>query len=300
MTVSSPVPATRTRAATIQMDPAKKYGIAIIANDKVVHWLLPFLESYLATSAQIPLYLIPYDKNIEKTRRIADLYGVTFSDIDCRELDALSKRLYPFSLGKRFRLRKLLSLALPLDEVLHLDVDVIIFRDLRLMFGHLDPGTVDFIVIAKTLDYVYNSRHIDYDYLRGATLFNDGFFVTSNKILTVQDFYDTMKQSEDVFHKVRQRGGLYAQPLTNFVTHHKRLKIVPAFDRVWYASGESYHKAENVTFTETGPVDHEGNDIYFCHWAGVTGAPHGGVFDPAWQRYADRAARRLSEAGLVL
>lgn len=291
------------RAATTQA-PAfageKKYGIAIVANDKVVHWLLPFLESYLATNASIPLYLIPYDDNTNKTRKIAELYGVTMADIDCRELDALSKRLYPFSLGKRFRLRKLLSLALPLDEVIHLDCDIILFRDLRVLLGQIDPGETDFIVVTQTLDYVYNKKHLEYDYLRDAPLFNDGFFITSNKILTVQDFYDAMREDERVFHKVRQRGGLYAQPLTNFVTHRKRLKIKPIFKLIGHASGESYHKAEGITFDDAGPLDSVGGEIYFCHWPGVTGVPRGGAFDGAWQIYADKAAKRVIDAGLTL
>jgi hypothetical protein len=280
--------------------PGKKYGMAIVANDKVIHWLLPFLESYLATNASIPLYIIPYDGNHAKTTKVAALYGATIADIDCRELDALSKRLYPFSLGKRFRLRKLLSLALPVDEVIHLDCDIVLFRDLRPFLGLLKPGETDFIIITKTLDYVYNSKHVDYDYLHNASLFNDGFFITSNKILTVQDFYDAMKQDEGVFHKVRQRGGLYAQPLTNFVTHRKRLKIRPLVELVPGTSGESYHKATGVTFDKGGPYDSDGRRIYFCHWPGVTRAPRDGAFDAAWWDFADRAARRVAAAGLIL
>jgi hypothetical protein len=276
------------------------YGAAIVANDKVIHWLLPFLESYQATNAALPLYIIPYDDNYARTKEIAALYGASIADVDCRELDALSKRLYPFSLGKRFRLRKLLSLSLPFDEVVHLDCDIVVFRNLQPMLGHLEPGVTDFIVITKTLDYVYNKRQVDYDYLRDVVLFNDGFFITSNKILTIQDFYDAMKEDERTFHRVRQRGGLYAQPLTNFVTHRKRLKIKPVFDVIDDVSGESYHKAEGITFDATGPYDADGKPIYFCHWAGVTGAPSGGLFDPAWKDFSDRAKRRLAAAGLVL
>lgn len=293
--LSTPAPVAAEDGAT-----GKAYGIAIVANDKVLHWLLPFLESYIETNASIPLYLIPYDDNIARTRKVAQLYGVTVVDLDCRELDALSKRLYPFSLGKRFRLRKLLSLALPLDEVIHLDCDIILFRDLRPFLGLLKPGETDFIVIAQTVDYVYNKRRDNYDYLRDAVLFNDGFFITSNKILTIQDFYDAMREDEQTFHKVRQRGGLYAQPLTNFVTHRKRLKIKPVFRLLTHVSGESYHKAEGVTFDSTGPYDVDGAPIYFCHWPGVTGVPRGGAFDGAWQALADRAAKRVQNAGLDL
>ncbi len=269
-------------------------GIAILANDKVTHWLLPFLESWRATNAHLPVHLIPYDDNMEKTRRVADLYGVTISDVDCRELDALSKKLFPFSLGKRFRLRKLLSLALPLDEVVYLDVDVILFRDLAPLLGHLKPGVVDFIVATKTDSYVYNKHHLDHDYLRDALTFNDGFFITSNTILSVQDFHDAMEADERTFDTVRQRGGLYAQPLVNFVVHRKRLKVVPGYDLVSDVSGESYHKAVGVTVgADGGFVCQWSGNIVFAHWPGVTGVPKGQVFDEAWAAYAKRAQERV-------
>ena len=271
-------------------------GIAIIANDKVMHWLLPFLESWKATNGHLPIHLIPYDDNIEKTRRVAAIYGVQVSDIDCRELDALSKKLYPFSLGKRFRLRKLLSLALPLDEVLYLDVDIILFRDFAPLLGHIEPGKVDFIVVTKTNEYVYNRKHLDYDYLRDAITFNDGFFITSNKVLRVLDFYEAMEADEATFDAVRQRGGLYAQPLTNFVVHRKRLNVVPAYAVVPGTSGESYHKADNVTFGQDGPVCSYDGKVYFAHWPGVTGVPKGHVFDEAWTDYARRARARVGAA----
>ena len=135
------------------------------------------------------------------------------------------------------------------DEVIYLDVDIVLFQDLRpLLLGRLRPGETDFIVVSRTNEYVYNERRLDYDYLRDAFLFNDGFFITSNKILSVQDFYDAMEVDEPVFDAVRQRGGLYAQPLCNFVVHRKRLKIVAVPDLIPGASNESYHKAQGVTF----------------------------------------------------
>src|SRR5580704_11331624 len=87
-----------------QADAKKKYGIAIIANDRVLDWLLPFLESYIATNREIPLYLIPYDDNVEMTRRAADVYGVNFAEPDSEELDALARQLYPMFPAHRRRL----------------------------------------------------------------------------------------------------------------------------------------------------------------------------------------------------
>ncbi|MGH6869033.1 MAG: hypothetical protein ACREDA_09245, partial [Methylocella sp.] len=65
--------------------PSKNHGIAIIANDRIINWLLPFLESYLATNAATPLYLIPYDENVALTRRAAGIYGVHFVEPDSAE-----------------------------------------------------------------------------------------------------------------------------------------------------------------------------------------------------------------------
>ena len=156
-------------------------GIAIVANDRIADWLLPFLESYRATNANIPLYLIPYDDNLALTRRAAEIYGVTMADADSRELDALASRLYPLFPGHRRRLRKFLSLALPLDEVLYIDVDTILFRDVSEVFGRLQPGKADFIIASSSEEYVYNKRRGKYDFLRDARLFNDGFFLTSEQ-----------------------------------------------------------------------------------------------------------------------
>jgi hypothetical protein len=273
--------------------PPKKYGMAAIANDKVVNWLLPFLESYLATNAATPLYLIPYDENVALTRRAAERFGVRFAEPESAELDALAKRLYPMFPGHRRRLRKFLSLALPLDEVVYLDVDVILFRDFREMFGRLEAGKNDFIVASPTTDYVYNNKREHYDFLRGAMLFNDGFFVASKEILDLKDFYDVIDQDEAIFHEVRKRGMLFAQPVTNFVAHRLGLKITPLFECIPGASGESFYKAKGVTFDAEGPRDVMGDKIYFAHWAGAVTLPRRHAFDQVWRHYARQAAERM-------
>lgn len=271
---------------------SKKYGIATIANDKVIQWLLPFLESYHATNSATPLYIIPYDRNVSLTRRAARIYGAHFAEPDSADLDALAKRLYPLFPAHRRRLRKFLSLALPLDEVIYLDADVILFRDFRSMFGRLEAGKYDFIVAAQTNDYVYNKNSVQYDFLREAMLFNDGFFVASNTILGLKDFHDVIERDEAIFHAVRQRGMLFAQPLTNFVVHRLGLRVMPVYACVPGASGQSFYKAEGVTFDATGPRDEQGYEIYFAHWAGAVSLPSRRVFDAAWRQFAAKAAER--------
>jgi hypothetical protein len=283
----------------------KSYGIAIVANDKVSDWLLPFLESYLATNAATPLYIIPYDDNLGLTRRAAEIYGAHIVTEDSSELDALATRLFPLYPGHRRRLRKFLSLALPLDEVLYVDVDTILFADLSIMFGKLERGKVDFIVASSSDDYVYNKTHEKYDFLREARLYNDGFFVTSKEILSLHDFYAVIAQDEAIFHAVRKRGMLFAQPLSNFVTHRRALKIASISECVAGASDESFYKAKGVTFDTHGPIDGWGQRIMFAHWAGARGLPgaraflglpRNRAFDKAWHEYARLAESRLKAA----
>ncbi|HEY5226772.1 MAG TPA: hypothetical protein VIJ06_08280 [Methylovirgula sp.] len=273
----------------------KKYGMAVIANDRVIDWLLPFLESYKATNAATPLFLIPYDDNMARTRRAAEVFGAQVVDFDNSQLDALARRLYPLNPGHRRRLRKLLALALPLDEVIYFDADIILLHDFSPLFGQLEAGKTEFIVASQCDDYVYNSRHSQYDYLRDAMLFNDGFFATSRNLLSLQDFFDVMEADEKTFHAVRQRGGLFAQPLTNFVVHRRGLKLAVLPKCLADASGESYYKAEGVTFTEDGPLDKNGKKIYFCHWPGIIGMPGRRGFDGLWQDFAQQAAARMKE-----
>jgi hypothetical protein len=272
-----------------------KDGIVIVANDKVLNWLLPFLESYRATNAATDLYLVPFDDNVSATRRAADVYGARWVDDEMVELDRLAKRLYPFFPHHRRRLRKLQALMLPLDRVIYLDVDTILFRDFRDFFDRLTPSAADFIIASSSEDYVYNKTRADYPFLQDVRLFNDGFFLTSRDIISLHDFYEIVERDEDLFHAVRKRGMLFAQPLVNFVVHRKNLQVRSLSECIPGASDESFYKAKDVFFRDDGPVDGSGKEIYFAHWAGAVSMPRKRVFDKAWKMYSEKAAARMKQ-----
>jgi hypothetical protein len=272
----------------------QRNGVAIVANDRIVDWLLPFLESYAATNRETALFLIPYDENMTRTRKAAQVYGATIVEDAIPELDALARRLYPLSPYRRRRLRKLQALALPLDRVIYLDVDIILFRELLPLFACVRPGEADFIVASASEDYVYNSRHADYSFLKDVRLFSDGFFLTSRHVLGLRDFEDVIECEEKLFHSVRKRGGLYAQPLVNFVVHSRRLQVRSLSECLPDASDESFYKVRSASFREDGPADLHGRAIYFVHWAGAVRKPSSGFFDAAWLAYARDAAVRMA------
>jgi hypothetical protein len=286
----------------MQFDPSpadeRRWGVAIVANDKVIDWLLPFLESYHDTNSSLPLYLFPYDDNISLTRRAAELYGVTLVESQPVEIDRLSHELYPgiFNSHRR-RLRKLQALALPLDEVAYVDVDVILFRDLRRVFGRLDGGKIEFIVASPSFEYVYNENRKKHSFLDNVLLFNDGFWVTSNRFLKLSDFLETMSRDVDIFHDVRKRGQLFAQPLMNFVVHRRGLKTTLLPHCVENASHENFYKAPGIMFAEGKPLDPEGKEIYLAHWAGAIGLPSHDIFAAAWKEYSKSAWAKFRKRG---
>lgn len=278
-------------------DPAARVqtrGVAILANDKVFDWLLPFLESYLATNLAIPLHVIPFDDNIAKTRRAAEVYGARMVEGDLARIDALAKRLYPFFPHHRRRLRKLQALTLPCDRIIYMDADTVLFRNLEVVFSSFEPGEADFVVASPSDEYVFNRRQSDYPFLRDVMRFNDGFFLTSRDALSLTDFERVIEKDAAIFHRVRKRGMLFAQPLVNFVVHRLGLRVRALADCVRNASNESYYKAEGVTMGESGPLDWQGRDIYFAHWAGTTTKPKSRIFDSRWHEYATRARERMA------
>jgi hypothetical protein len=208
-------------------------------------------------------------------------------------LDALAKRLYPLFPRHRRRLRKLQALELPLDRVAYIDVDTILFRDLRPVFQVLEPGHTDFIVASTSDDYVYNRKRGEHSFLNGVMLFNDGFFLTSRDVISLGAFERIVDADEKLFHSVRKRGMLFAQPLVNFVVHRTGLKVRQLAQCVPGASNESFYKAEGVVMGADGPVDWQGHKIYFAHWAGAVSKPRRRVFDAAWAEYARRARVRM-------
>ena len=292
----SPLRATPDSAAPDQSAAAtgKRYGVAIVGNDKIIDWLLPFLESYAQTNAHLPLYLVPYDENVAQTRRAAEIYGAHFIEEVPEAIDRLAAELYPGPFnGNRRRLRKLQALALPLDEVAYVDVDVVLFRDFSPLFGRLEAKKTEFIVASPSFEYVYNEKRANYPFLSDALLFNDGFWVTSNKYLKLEHFIETIRDDAKIFHEVRKRGQLFAQPLVNFVTHRRGLAITLLPHCVERASHESFYKAPGITFSDGKPLDPDGKEIYFAHWAGATALPSTGVFDAAWKEFSRAAWARF-------
>jgi hypothetical protein len=274
----------------------QRRGVAILANDEIYDWLLPFLDSYRQHNPDLPTYLIPFDDRMDRTARAAAVYDVAVVDADFTGIDRFAAMLYPFNrLRYRHRLRKFHCLALPLDEVMYIDVDTIVFRDMSVLFGKVKPGSADFIIASTSPEWVYTKRMHDYPELANAILFSDGFFVTSPAILSLERLIDTVSSRRAIFRAVR-KWNTYAQPVANFAVHSLGLKIASLTDLMPEASCETFYLAKGVKFGDGGPWDVDGREIFFAHWAGAKLLPSHDLFSPAWHHHAARAASRVGPA----
>jgi len=68
------------------------------------------------------------------------------------------------------------------------------------------------------------------------------------------DFLAIIEADEKLFHAVRKRGGLFAQPLVNFVVHRKGLAIRSLAQTLPGASDESFYKPVSAGFDRTVEV----------------------------------------------
>ena len=271
----------------------KRVGVAILANDGIYDWLLPFLESFRAHNPDMATYLIPFDNRMTRTTRAAAAYDVTLVTDDLAPIDRLAWNIYPFFFkGFRRRLRKFQCLALPLDEVLYIDVDTIVLRDFAPLFGHVKPNEADFIIASRSPSWVYNERRADYPDLVDAVRFSDGFFVTSPAILSRERMIELMRRDRRIFRRVR-KPQTFAQPVANFTVHRLGLKIASLTELMPWASTETFYLAKGITLEPGGPKDKDGKDIFFAHWAGARKLPTDKVFDGMWRDFAARAARRM-------
>lgn len=272
-------------------------GVAILASDGILDWLLPFLESYRQHNPDLPTYLIPFDGKMERTRRAAAVYGVEVVADDLSLVDRLAFTAYPFYTRRyRNRLRKFHCLALPLDEVLYIDIDMLVFRDLSPLFGHLRPGERDFLVSGLSPEWVYGAGKRLHRFLDDQPLFSDGFWITSPAILPLARMLQTLRANRLTFWSVRKLR-VYAQPVANFVTHRLGLKIGMLDDQVPGICAEASYQDDGIRFTADGPVDANGHPIHATHWAGAYLTPTDDVFAEAWHSYAAKAAARLRAAG---
>ena len=167
-------------------------GVAILANDRIHHWLIAFLDSFRHHNPTLPLYLLPYDDQTARVEALAARYDFTFVDHDFAALDGFARQLYPYHPMKRRRVRKFGALDLDLDTVIYTDVDTVVLHDFSPLMHLLKPGQCELVYASRSPGYVFKPAYRNVQQLAEATEFSDGFFVTSRRFVSSAMLIDTV------------------------------------------------------------------------------------------------------------
>jgi hypothetical protein len=209
-------------------------ALAFMANDRYLPWAKAFLESVRSKDPDLPLYCIPHVGPIDGVLALREVFGFEVLAEGLDRLDALAKRLYPFSRARhRANLRKYAALNLPVDEIAYFDIDMVMLVEPERLFGHVVARHADLVYFASSPEWVYRRRKLAAarKMFPDMRLISAGAFVTSPKSLTMADMVGTIEDNFDLFRSLR-RSKVYDQPVLNFVLHRlgKRARHITELD----------------------------------------------------------------------
>jgi hypothetical protein len=275
-------------------------ALAFMANDRYLGWVKAFLESVRSKDPDLALYCIPHVGSIEGVCALRGAFGFEL-------LDALAKRLYPFARARhRANLRKYVALNLPVEEIAYFDIDMVMLVEPERLFGHVAAGRADLVYFASSPEWVYRRRKLEMarEMFPDMRLISAGAFVTSRKVLTMDDMIGTVEDNLRLFRSLRP-AKVYDQPVLNFVLHRlaKRCRHITELDPglcgMVSIRNPDLHwvKGKIVNTTMDG-------EVLAVHWAGPAKSHLERVTPRAWpmQRFLDtlrqQAEERIRNPGL--
>jgi hypothetical protein len=260
------------------------YALAFLANDRYLQWAVTFLESVRSKDAKLPLYCIPHGGSMAGIFELRKAFGFEILQEGLDRLDAFAKRLYPRHARHRANLRKYSALTLPVDEVAYFDVDAVMLTEPSRLFGHIRPGSVDFLYLSTSADWVYaaKSMHVARSLFPDMRLMSAGAFVTSRSALSLDELITTTEDNLELFRSLR-RSKVYDQPVLNFVLHRlgKRCRHIAELDDS--LAGIASARNPNLQNTNAKVIDRTvPGDVVAIHWAGNAKSFFGRANPQSW------------------
>jgi hypothetical protein len=275
-------------------------ALAFMANDRYLGWVKAFLESVRSKDPNLSLYCIPHSGSMEGVCALRGVFGFELLSDGLERLDALAKRLYPFSrVRHRANLRKYVALNLPVDEIAYFDVDMVMLVEPQRFFGHIQAGRADLVYFASSPEWVYKRRKLDAarEMFPDMRLISAGAFVTSPRVLTMNDMVGTIENNFALFRSLR-RSKVYDQPVLNFVLHRlgKRARHITELDPG--LCGMGWSRDPDLCWDDGKIVNTTmGGDVLAVHWAGPAKSRRERLTPRAWpmQRFLDALREQAEE-----
>lgn len=265
-----------------------KCGLAVMANDRVYDWFLPFLRSFRAHNPDMPAVVIPYHNDMKRTAAAAADHGFDVIELDFATIDRFARKLFPRNRYRRHKLRKLAVFDLPFETTIYLDIDTLVLANFDALADILVPGEAELVYASETPEWVYKPGYKDVPALARSPLFSDGFFVTAKRFLTAAQIIETVTENLALYRALRQ-DDVYCQPAINFATHMRGLALRPVSAITPDLSDVTFYEAEGIVASEDGYRDAQGRTVLFVHWAGAKVGDAGADprFGALWRRYQD-------------
>jgi hypothetical protein len=252
------------------------FGVYLLGNDPMSEWLEAVLRSLRRWEPDTPVMLIPFDKRLRRTRKLARAMNVDiWDDPSFPVLDDVGRRFYPNYVKATHAFRKFAIFWGPFDRFLFLDADMVVLgpylSDLLRIF---DTAAIDLLYWDADLSWVYADPELRDRMVRehGSRGFNTGTLLSRSGLISLDDVLALAPRALAV------RAGLaeaFEQPLINFISDHKKLKV----RAMWELSQEF-----SLTIWRRCQIEQRGDSYWqpcedglrrlpFLHWSGAR-LPH--------------------------
>lgn len=273
--------------------------VVFLANDAVFSAGLAFLESFRATNPDLQLSMVPFADDVQKLEKLRDIYNFDILQVDTARWDALGNEFFPGA-PKKFlhRLRKLALFDVDGPATIYLDLDMVVLSDLKFLVDPLTSGKADFICTATGNDpWVYKPIYKDYDKLKNARRFSDGFFAFNPKKLNADLAYQTIVDNKADYLAVRA-DQVYCQPVTNFIVDMLGLNVGVVFDMFRDISPQVWYGSPLLQYVDGQVVADDGKKVLFVHWAGPVDMRKEFRLRELFETYLTRAHEKVAGLGL--
>ena len=255
-------------------------GIVFSANDVVLPWTLPFLVSLREYNPDIPLALIPFDEEIDKTAALMERFGFSvFEDDSFGRLEAIGARL---ELGHSsygpFWFRRYAAFWGPFERFLYLDARQVVLADLAPFATATSTFGIDLAYYDTVLDQVYEPGLLRTRFLLegGARGFNSGRWASRRGLFTLDDFERLVDEQIVVRDQLNPRNT--DQAFINFACDSRKVGMAKISDLLgdtvssgWARQpGQPYQDADGIwRLWDHGGTEHK-KRLLLMHWAGYS------------------------------
>lgn len=267
-----------------------KTAVSFVANDKIIHYLQPFLASLRHHMPDQDVVMISYDANDRQTRELAARFDVrVMASAASDDIASLSTAIYGTMQG---HFKKLEAFGIEADCVMMIDVDMIVLRRFDDLFSLFSGSGADFVFAETTSDFVYSEAGLKA--FPASRLFSTGLMLFSPHKHDVASIRTTICDNLEDYLRCKHPY-VYDQPLLNYYADKNTLQCRSVDDLSQRITGANFYldEAIKVKWAESGPSAFaRGKEVLMLHYAGLKDISGPFRYKDVLQHFQERAEAR--------